>query len=160
MTAPDPVSITLHQKPPIRILCNTSNHLVRYYMVRPRTPICTNRDVIRDELFTELNTPPKEKPRHPDKNIYAYHPECPYANKNTGTVLESHYIYWRFYPKDIIHPNETVGHHNNDRTDNRVENLYKKEKMKKPDAPVPPHMTKLSEAPDRTRDERKYRFQI
>jgi|WetSurMetagenome_2_1015567.scaffolds.fasta_scaffold30553_6 hypothetical protein len=129
-------------------------------MVRPRKQIATDPIEIRNELISEFNAPGKEIKIPPVKNIYTYHPDCPYADKNTGMVLESHYVYWRFYPKDIIKSNETIGHRNNDRTDNHVENLYKKEKKKKPVAPVPGYMPKMSESPDRDNKDKTFRIHL
>ena len=111
-------------------------------MPRPRKSMEKNVAEIREELFNDLeecsNTPFKKHPAV--KNVYNYHPDCPYAAQNTGIVLESHYQYWRFYPKDIIQSDETIGHLNNDRTDNRIENLVKRKKQKQPEHPVAGHM--------------------
>ena len=130
-------------------------------MVRPQTQICTDPDKIREVLFAELNAPVVVFKTPPVKNIYNYHPDCPYADKSTGMVLESYYMYWRFYPKDIIKNTETIGHHNKDRTDNQIENLYKKEKAKRPDSAVPNYMTRMSSSPDRDKtSDKKYRIRI
>jgi alpha-L-fucosidase len=111
-------------------------------MVRPRKTLEKSADVIRAELLADLDDSAKRpfKEHPPVKNIYNYHPDCPYADKNTGSVLESYYQYWRYYPKDIIQKDETIKHLNNDRTDNRIENLVKWKKQKKPDSPVSNYM--------------------
>lgn len=114
-------------------------------MARPRNSMVKTAEQIRTELFAELESMAHDvSDKHPIvKNIYNYHPDCPYADQNTGIVLESHYQYWRFYPKDIIQPDETIKHLNNDRTDNQIENLVKWKKQKKPDCPVKGHMPSI-----------------
>lgn len=111
-------------------------------MVRPRKSLEKTPEQIRAELLADLedasNVVPKKHP--PVKNIYNYHPDCPYADRNTGIVLESYYQYWKFYPKDIIQSDETIKHMNNDRTDNQIENLVKWKKPKKPDYPITNYM--------------------
>jgi len=111
-------------------------------MVRAQKSLKKTTEQIRAELLADLDDaakhPAKEHP--PVKNIYNYHPDCPYADKNTGSVLESYYQYWRYYPKNIIQKDETIKHLNNDRTDNRIENLIKGKKQHTPDDPVCNHM--------------------
>jgi alpha-L-fucosidase len=115
------------------------------FMVRPRKSMVKTPEQIRNELFAELESIEHDVSNyHPIvKNIYNYHPDCPYADQNTGIVLESHYQYWRFYPKDIIQSDETIKHLNNDRTDNQIENLVKWKKQKMPDCPVAGHMPSI-----------------
>jgi hypothetical protein len=100
-------------------------------MVRPRTPIPNTKEDVRKGLIADFNEPIKEFVKRPAKNVYIVNRMCPYADKKTGHVLESVYIYWKYYPKDIIHPDEFIYHLNNDRTDNRIENLSKKQKQKR-----------------------------
>ncbi len=111
-------------------------------MVRPRKSMEKTADQIRSELLTELNDAANvvHKPHHKVKNVFNYHPDCPYADRNTGICLESYYQYWKFYPKDTIQSDETIKHMNNDRADNRIENLVKWKKQKKPDFPVGNYM--------------------
>ncbi len=117
-------------------------------MGRPRNPTEKTSEQIRDELIADLNECSKVIPKkHPPmKNIYNYHPDCPYADRNTGIVLESYYQYWRFYPKDIIQPDETIKHMNNDRTDNDIKNLVKWKKQIKPDCPIDTYMLAIKRA--------------
>jgi hypothetical protein len=98
-------------------------------MVRPRTSMTKSSDEIRDELISEIRPTDKDKSLSPVKNVYSYHPDCPYSNSK-GIVAESHYVYWKYYPKDIIHKDEVIAHLNKDRTDNRIENLAKWKKIR------------------------------
>ena len=117
-------------------------------MGRPRKSTEKTSEQIRDELIADLNACsdviPKKHP--PVKNIYNYHPDCPYADRNTGIVLESYYQYWRFYPKDVIQSNETIKHMDNDRTNNDIKNLVKWEKPKKPEFPIENHLLAIKRA--------------
>jgi len=81
----------------------------------------------REKLIGELTGhqlwyhPAKEK----NKDNMVFHPECPYADKNTGKVPEHRYIWWLNNPDKKIKYNEMIHHVNGDHQDNRIENLMK-----------------------------------
>lgn len=51
---------------------------------------------------------------------------CPYADSETGRVLEEHYVWWNNHPDDPIKCGERIIHINGNNSDNRIENLIKK----------------------------------
>jgi hypothetical protein len=81
---------------------------------------------IRKQLIKDIIDPTNnEEKRKPTKNRYIRDKNCPYSTSN-GTVLESHYVWWKYHPEDeIIKYNEIIHHINLNPTDNRIENLIK-----------------------------------
>jgi HNH endonuclease len=65
------------------------------------------------------------KTKDANKDIMVVHPECPYAQKNTGKIAEHRYIWWLNHKSDPIGYNEMIHHINGDHQDNRIENLEK-----------------------------------
>jgi hypothetical protein len=56
---------------------------------------------------------------------YLYHPECPYANKSTGNVLESRYVWWVNNPTDRIDKYDTIVHMDGNKRNCLIDNLKK-----------------------------------
>lgn len=101
-------------------------------MPRPMTPIPSNVDEIRNSFFSDLYlTQSEDKDARNMIQHRVYHPECPYANKKTGNVLESRYVWWKTNPLDKLTKYDTLTHINGNRRDCRIENLKKEQKRQK-----------------------------